>query len=171
MADVRMRLGALMMMMAAAALAACGGGSGAMTAGPEAPTPRTDEAPPPPPPVVDSERAGEPTTMDGVYTAAQAARGRQVYETVCVDCHNTEDWVEDGFRERWNGESVWRFWHYIWEQMPNGEPPYSLPREQVTDVVTYILQLNEVPAGTTELGSDDDSLDVHWLVFPGMGLP
>lgn len=161
MVDLRMRR--IATMVALAVTASCGGATTEAVEGPSpAQTPSPAAAPATP--------SGEPTTMDGVYTAAQAARGRQVYETVCVDCHNTEDWVEDGFRERWNGESVWRFWHYIWEQMPNGEPPYSLPRDQVTDVVTYILQLNEVPAGTSELGSDDDSLDVHWLVFPGMGL-
>ena len=37
--------------------------------------------------------------------------------------------------------------------------------EQVTDVLTYIFYLNGVPAGDAELGSDDDSLDDHWIVW------
>ena len=47
--------------------------------------------------------------------------------------------------------------------LPNGAPPYSLTREQVTDVLTYILQLNGLPAGNGELGTDDDSIDQYWL--------
>ena len=51
------------------------------------------------------------------------------------------------------GSRCTRFWYYIFEQMPEGEPPYTLSREQVTDVVTYILQLNALPEGTAELGA------------------
>ena len=116
-----------------------------------------------PPVSVANEPTAEPSTLDGVYTVAQAERGLRVFENICSDCHNTEDWQDNGFLARWEGESVFRFWYYIYEQMPEGEPPYSLPREQVTDVLTYILQLNGLPAGAAELGSDDDSIDDHWL--------
>lgn len=105
----------------------------------------------------------EPSTLDGIYTVAQAERGRLVFEEICSQCHETQEWQDDGFLARWEGESVYRFWFYIYEQMPNGSPPYSLPREQVSDVLTYILQLNGLPPGDEELGSDDDSIDQHWL--------
>ncbi len=105
----------------------------------------------------------EPSTLDGIYTAAQAQRGRRVFETTCSACHTTEDWQDELFLARWEGESVYRFWFFIYERMPDDAPPYSLPREQVSDVLTYILQLNGLPSGDGELGSDDDSIDQHWL--------
>ena len=111
----------------------------------------------------------EPNTLEGIYTSAQARRGREVFEDVCADCHQVEDWQDDLFLARWNGESVYRFWTYIWERMPNGEPPYSLPRESVSDVLSYILELNGVPAGTEEFGSDEDAVAEHWLYWGELG--
>jgi hypothetical protein len=105
----------------------------------------------------------EPNTLEGIYTPAQADRGRMVYENICSNCHTTEDWQDEAFLARWDGESVYRFWTYIYEQMPEGEPPYSLPRQDVSDVLTFILELNGLPPGNGELGSDDDSIDTHWL--------
>lgn len=118
----------------------------------------------------DDDRAGEATTLDGVYTVDQARRGFGVYRQICSDCHEPTDWQDDAFLARWNGESVYRFWYYIFEQMPEGEPPYTLTREQVTDVVTYIFQLNGLPEGPAELGADEDSIDDHWLYWGGVGL-
>jgi mono/diheme cytochrome c family protein len=136
--------------------AACQSGA----AGPDAPAPVTSPA---------AADAGvelkEPNTLAGIYTPAQARRGRQVYEEICSECHETEEWQDELFLARWNGESVFRFWYYIFEQMPNGAPPYSLPREQVSDVVTYILELNGVPPGPRELGSDDEAVSEHWLYW------
>ena len=60
---------------------------------------------------------------------------------------------------------MFRFWYYIYERMPEDEPPYVLTREQVSDVLTYILQLNGLPSGDAELGSDDDSVGQHWLYW------
>ena len=119
----------------------------------------------PTPAAAPMEEAREPSTLDGIYTPAQADRGREVYENVCSTCHEAEEWQDELFLQRWNGESVYRFFYYIYERMPNGEPPYSLPRDQVSDVLTYILQLNGLPAGEVELGSDDDSIDQHWLIW------
>lgn len=139
-------------------LIACQSGSPPDETAGQAPTP----APPSAPHAAVAETS-EPSTLDGIYTAAQAQRGRQVFENICSECHTTDEWRDEAFLARWDGESVYRFWFYIYEQMPNGEPPYSLPREQVTDVLTYILQLNGLPTGDAELGSDDDSIDQHWL--------
>jgi mono/diheme cytochrome c family protein len=111
----------------------------------------------------------EPNTLAGVYTDAQAQRGRQVFENICSTCHNTEEWQDELFLARWEGESVYRFWFFIYERMPDDAPPYSLPREQVSDVLTYILQLNGLPSGDTELGSDDDSIDPYWLHWGSLG--
>lgn len=126
-------------------------------------SPTPTPTPPAAAPAASALSDDEASTLDGVYTATQAARGAQVFEAICSECHKTEEWADQGFRDRWQDESVFRFWYYIYEQMPNGAPPYSLTREQVTDVLTYILELNGLPAGTAELGTDDDSIDKYWL--------
>ena len=50
----------------------------------------TDEAEAPARP----SKADEPNTTDGIYTEAQAARGRGVFEEICVECHVPADWTE-----------------------------------------------------------------------------
>jgi mono/diheme cytochrome c family protein len=106
----------------------------------------------------------EPTTADGIYTLAQADRGRDLFRSTCSECHDVDDWTDTGFRGRWEDESVFQLWYYINDRMPYDDP-WSLSRQQVTDVLTYILQLNELPAGDTELATDDDSIDDFWIAW------
>ena len=137
-----------------ALLAACSGSPGAGPA--ETPAPVAAE----PADVVDAD----PTTADGIFTLAQADRGEDLFRTTCSNCHEREDWTEEGFKGRWEGQSVYQFWYYINDRMPYDDP-WSLTRQQVTDVVTYILTLNGLPAGDTELAVDDDSIDDYWLTW------
>ncbi len=146
----------LLVSLAGLAVVACQGGDPPPAA--SLPVPQTA-----PVTVATTVHADDASTLDGVYTRAQAQRGAAVFEGICSECHETVDWADDAFRARWKDESVFRFWYYIYEQMPDGEPPYTLTREQVTDVLTYILQLNELPVGESELGTDDDSIDKFWL--------
>ena len=129
----------------------------------------TQQAAPAPEPVPQpASRADEPNTMDGVYTVAQAERGRQVFNRICAECHLTADWTQQAFLDRWEELSVFRLWYWIYERMPHGNPG-SLSREQVTDALTYIFQLNGLPPGGTELGTDDDSIDDYWIIWPEAG--
>lgn len=109
-------------------------------------------------------RIAEPNTLHGVYTTAQAQRGRQVFGRICSECHETADWTDPAFLERWEEASIFRLWYWIYERMPHGDPG-SLSREQVTDALTYIFQLNGLPPGPNELGTDDDSLDDYWIFW------
>ena len=108
----------------------------------------------------------DPTTADGIFTVAQAERGLQLYRDICSECHTTDDWTERGFRNRWEDESVFQLWYFINDRMPY-EDPWTLTRQQVTDVFTYILQLNGLPTGDTELATDDDSIDDYWIRWGG----
>ena len=142
------------LLLAAAALWSC------RSATPEAntaPAPASAARPPVP-------RIAEPNTLHGVYTTAQAQRGRQVFGRICSECHETADWTDPAFLERWEEASIFRLWYWIYERMPHGDPG-SLSREQVTDALTYILQLNGLPPGPNELGTDDDSLDDYWIFW------
>lgn len=146
---------------------ACQGGSTGSEPGSAAPKPagEGDDGPP----TAAAAELRQPNTLEGIYTPAQAQRGRQAYEEICSECHQTDEWQEELFRSRWSGESVYRFWTYIYERMPNGAPPYSLPRETVSDAVAYILQLNGVPAGSEEFGSDEEAIAEHWLYWGELG--
>jgi mono/diheme cytochrome c family protein len=136
-----------------ALVAACSSGSSAPAV---APAPAADE------PV--AEESSDPTTADGIFTVAQAERGHELFRTTCAECHEAADWTDAGFRGRWEDESVFQLWYYINDRMPYDDP-WSLTRQQVTDVITYILQLNDLPAGETELATDDDSIDDYWIAW------
>lgn len=129
-------------------------------------SPAPEAAPTPAQPTAEAteEAPDEPTTADGIFTAAQAERGHELYRNVCSECHDTEDWTETGFKNRWADQSVFQLWYYINDRMPYDDP-WSLSRQQVTDVLTYILQLNDLPAGDSELATDDDSIDDYWIAW------
>ena len=121
-------------------------------------------AEPPPPVPTTTGREGDPTTADGIYTLAQARRGEDLFEGVCSECHDAADWTEAGFKGRWEDSSVFLLWYFINDRMPYDDP-WSLSRQQVTDVLTYILQINGLRAGDTELATDDDSIDDYWIAW------
>ncbi len=133
---------------------------GACSAGTPPPAP----APAPVPAAEPSKEREGPTTADGIYTAAQAERGNEVYVRVCSECHHEEDFNESAFRSRWEDKSVFQLWYWIHDRMPYGAPS-SLTRQQYTDVLAFILSLNGLPAGSEELGADDDSLDNYWVAW------
>lgn len=128
------------------------------------PAPESAPAPPAPAAEAEPESTDDPTTADGIFTVAQAERGHDLFRSVCSECHDQEDWTEVGFRNRWEDQSVFQLWYYINDRMPYDDP-WSLTRQQVTDVLTYILQLNGLPAGEGELATDDDSIDDFWIVW------
>jgi mono/diheme cytochrome c family protein len=97
------------------------------------------------------------TVLDGVYTDAQAARGKNQFDTHCVVCHK-EDLTGDvgpalvgaAFNKKWNLQTVNQLFTEIKTRMPDNEPG-SLKDETYLDIVTYILQANKFPAGEEEL--------------------
>ena len=97
------------------------------------------------------------TTLDGVYTEEQAARGAEVTEDVCRECHDDEEFV-GAFIRSWAGASVAALFDDIYSLMPEDQPG-SLPVQQYADVIAYILQLNGLPPGEVELGAARESLE------------
>ena len=118
----------------------------------------------PAPPMDEPTEAEDPTTADGIFTMAQAERGQDLFRSTCSECHDVEDWTDNAFRGRWEDQSVFQLWYYINDRMPYDDP-WSLSRQQVTDVLTYILELNGLPAGDSELATDDDSIDDYWIAW------
>lgn len=97
------------------------------------------------------------TVWDGVYTAEQAMRGNAAYNTTCAACHRTDlgggearPLVGTKFWESWGEDSLDSLYSVVRERMPASNPG-SLDDRTALDIVAYILQRNELPAGTTAL--------------------
>ncbi len=93
------------------------------------------------------------STRAGVFTAQQAARGRNVYAGMCSSCHSTSTHSGAAFFNRWGGQPIAELYSLISETMPQMDPA-SLSPQEYTDVVTYLLQINKMPAGERELPTD-----------------
>jgi len=107
------------------------------------------------------------TVWDGVYTEAQAERGRAGYMQTCVGCHRDDlrgdstapSLVGESFLFLWGDMEVGELSARIQKLMPP-ERPGSLPAQAYIDIIAFILQKNAFPAGTQELGSNPDSLHI-----------
>ncbi len=95
---------------------------------------------------------------DGVYSDSQASRGGRIYRQVCSSCHAPNrgggGWGP-GRRGGpcigpWDGERLAEVMSYMQETMPQDNPG-SLSAEDYTDVLAYVLKVNEFPAGDLDL--------------------
>jgi len=101
------------------------------------------------------------TVWNGVYTEAQAAQGRVLYEESCSRCHGPDlagrvggSLKEDTFFRDWSGKTLGAYYEKIKTSMPRGAPS-SLSDSTYLNIVTYILQVNGLPASSTaELKTD-----------------
>jgi mono/diheme cytochrome c family protein len=105
-------------------------------------------------PVVDKK-----TTLDGIYTAAQAARGNASYAMHCSSCHSDDLSGISGpplkgsqFIDNWREDSLGVLHTLIKETMPRGAD--KLTPDAYIDILAYMLQVNEYPAGSSELTAD-----------------
>jgi cytochrome c len=98
---------------------------------------------------------------DGVYTEAQAERGKGLYLKECASCHaeNLQGGDESpglagaGFLSQWIDLSVGDLFERIRISMPQDRPG-QLGREAIADILAYLFKANSFPAGNTELVRD-----------------
>lgn len=90
------------------------------------------------------------TTNSGVYTEAQAERGKKVFEAKCTACHDTARFTGDAFLDPWAGKPLKDVWDIASGTMPEDNPG-SLPQQDYGDIIAYFLHLNAFPAGEAEL--------------------
>ena len=110
------------------------------------------------PPQATAKTAVDPnSTLAGVYTKAQATRGRYVYLGACKNCHDAATHSGSVFAQWWKGKQLSELFQYIYERMPKNDPG-TLGEEDVADVVAYLLQLNQMPVGKNEIYPSVDSL-------------
>ena len=93
----------------------------------------------------------------GVYTADQAKAGAAIFAAQCSACHGQK--LEGGagpqlagtdFMGKWTGQTADDLRDVIASQMPLTNPG-SLKPNEVLELLAYILQQNNYPAGATEL--------------------
>lgn len=96
------------------------------------------------------------TTKSRVYSAAQAARGEQVYMSTCVSCHPPATYKGAVFLN-WQGRSLADLLEFLTGKMPKNDPGSLTPKEYM-DVVAYLLKINSMPAGRVELPANPATL-------------
>ncbi|HEY7821114.1 MAG TPA: cytochrome c, partial [Vicinamibacteria bacterium] len=135
--------------------------------------------------------ASAQSASGGHYTAAQAEKGRVLYEEACASCHGLElsdgaasalagpgfarDWgpgqnVSDLFG--WGSPSVADLYFVIRTTMPQGAAG-SLGAEQYVDIVAYILQRNGYASGERPLSAEEAtlaSIPIEWRAGAEKGM-
>ena len=101
------------------------------------------------------------SVWDGSYTVQQAQRGAAKYARACVMCHgaalegNGEAPPLTGrFIPDWAGTSLADLFEKIQVTMPLFAPG-SLSASDTADILAFLLQSNNFPAGPKELGAGD----------------
>src|SRR5262245_53316850 len=107
-----------------------------------------------------SERAAR-TVWDGIYTEAQAQRGRGFYAEHCASCHGAN--LEGAEHRALKGDRFWATWQdttvdrlltHVSTNMPHSEDGSlkgPLGGRVYGDIGAYILNTNQFPAGASEL--------------------
>jgi S-disulfanyl-L-cysteine oxidoreductase SoxD len=107
--------------------------------------------------------AGAPkgTVWDGVFSKDQATRGRSAYAEHCASCHGGD--LQGGEGKRLVGDQFWTDWRettvdYLLTRVSTGMPlsddgraAGTLSASTYEDLVAYILERNDFPAGTRHL--------------------
>ena len=113
------------------------------------------------------------TVLDGIYTSAQADRGKAVYTMNCAGCHG--DKQEGGnagptlsgpdFTNGYKDGSAGALLNKISQDMPSSAPG-SLEPQQYADVFAFLLSVNKYPAGQTEAPKDAADLKAVKMAAP-----
>jgi len=112
-----------------------------------------------------STTTSDQTTWSGVYTEAQAKRGEALYADKCSSCHAPDltgldqapPLAGNDFNTDWNDLSLDDLFDRIHISMP-ADKPGTLSRQEVADVIAFILQRGHFPAGQAELSTQAEAL-------------
>ena len=105
-----------------------------------------------------AQSAAQVSSWSGVYIAAQADHGHQLFDDNCAKCHqSTLDGMDEipplkgsHFMADWEQQSVNDLMERVHTTMPLDNPG-ALNAPSATDVVAYLLQQNGMPAGNKPL--------------------
>jgi hypothetical protein len=97
------------------------------------------------------------STLDGVFTEAQAVRGEARFRAVCVNCHSVKQFTTPSLFRTWSGRPLRDLFENVRSLMPDDDPG-GLDRQTYVDVLAYLLKANGYPAGAAELPVGDPAL-------------
>lgn len=105
------------------------------------------------------------TTWDSVYSPEQATRGESTYTKTCSRCHAASMSGKDeapgltgsAFMGAWNGLSLFELHDRVRTTMPT-DTPGTYSRQDIADVIAYMLKFNQFPAGKVDLPASDEEL-------------
>jgi hypothetical protein len=103
------------------------------------------------------------SVWNGVFTAAQAERGKQLYGRYCARCHGDDlatsrnPLAGDRFAQHWESRTLADLFRRIRDTMPAGEVT-TVEEPEKLDTMVYLLQQNGFPEGGAELTPDGDAL-------------
>jgi len=105
------------------------------------------------------------SVWDGVYTQAQADRGKSTYGKECASCHGAAlngsgavpPLAGPDFKGNWNGQTADDLFEKMQTSMP-ADQPGRLSREQNADILAFLFASNGFPAGQNELPTDAAAL-------------
>jgi len=111
------------------------------------------------------QQSGQRTVWDGVYSEPQSSRGKEMYSQACVSCHAAD--LSGGesapalagvsFNANWTDLTLGDLADRIRVSMP-ADKPGTLSRQQVADIVSFMLRSGSFPAGAAELPVDGEAL-------------
>src|SRR6266478_9843126 len=98
------------------------------------------------------------SVWDGVYTKDQAKRGESLYVQNCSSCHGPDLSGNDeaapltgaAFLANWDGLTVGDLTERVRVSMPPNKLG-TVSRQQIVDILSYVLSFNNFPAGKIEL--------------------
>jgi mono/diheme cytochrome c family protein len=105
------------------------------------------------------------SVWDGVYTLEQTRRGETFYGRECAKCHGTDLSGADevpalsggAFLSNWDGLTVGDLSERVRISMPPNKQGV-LSRQQIVDILSYLLNVNSFPAGKAELDPKTEQL-------------
>ena len=122
---------------------------------------------------ISTSAQGARSTADGVYTTAQAERGKKFYAENCSFCHGDDlkgsDVIPaltgDAFLKVYTAKPIAELYTKINSSMP-ATAPGSMTPAQTADVIAYMLTFYKAPAGMNELPAKPDELKTITFVTP-----
>lgn len=107
------------------------------------------------------------SVWSGVFTSAQASRGKSSFDGVCARCHGVQlaGGTDGGptlkgaaFLDHWSNDTLASLYVKIRDTMPRNTPG-TISEEVKVEILAYLLQQNGFPSGTTEIKADLPALD------------
>jgi len=120
------------------------------------------------------DQPGDSRIWTGVYTAAQAARGKDSFDKSCSNCHNLDlngsvrapALRGEHFMGDWSNATVSALFIKLRDSMPATYPD-TVPEAIKIDILAYLLQVNGFPAGREDLKLDQKELEDILIVEKG----